>query len=421
MDRLALGLVGCGGMGLRHVHGLSELYRYAGKTVDLVAVCDIQRSSADYVAAIAEQQLGLRPVIYTDYNAMLEQQRLDAVDITTDPVLHHRQALLAFDAGLHAAVEKPMAVTVRACQRMIARAAATKRVLSIFENYRRDPLNRLVKALLDGGVIGRPRLMVTVTTEGGPRAQQIAAWRHLKLHGGCLLEFTVHKADLMMQFLGPVDSVYAETAMFEQVRRNSDEAGRFTEYYRHRVRPEIERGTDFVPTAEDTALTVIRFASGALAQLCMSVAAPGERWHRDVIYGADGSIVLPRTRSGIAPELALNFGRSVNPLERLPEFRLNEATALFFGGRRRIDSYDLTFAEIDRKLLAIELLEFVDAVLNGRPLEVDGGEGIRSVALCYAILESGYARVPVAFADVLEDRVNAYQREINDAVGITAL
>jgi predicted dehydrogenase len=407
-------------MGLRHVYGLSELRRHGVEALELVAVCDVHHSSACHVAAVAERELGRRPRLYTDYGTMLEQESsLDAVDITTEPAGHHRHALLAFGAGLHAAVEKPMAVTVRACRRMIAAADDGNRVLSVFENYRRDPINRLVKALLDAGAIGRPRLMVTVTTEGGPWAQQIAAWRHLKLQGGCLLEFTVHKADLMIQFLGPVASIYAETAMFEHVRRNTEEAGRFTEFYRHRVRPAIESGAEFAPTAEDTALTVIRFESGALAQLSMSVAAPGERWHRDVIYGAEGSIVLPRSRSGISPEVTLSGGHSVHPFERLPQFGLDETTSIFFGGKRRIDSYNLTFAEIDRKLIAIELLEFADSVVSGRRPEVDGREGLRSVAFCQAILESGHARAPVAFADVLNDELNAYQTEINDAIGLT--
>ena len=419
-DALAMGLVGCGGMGLRHVYGLSEMLRQNVSGIDLVAVCDIHDSAAHHVAGVAERELGRRPRVYTDFEAMIDEESpLNAVDLTTEPGLHHQHALACLAAGLHVAVEKPMSVTVRACRAMIDAAADGNLVLSVFENYRRDPINRLVKALLDAEAIGRPRLMVTVTTEGGPWAQQIAAWRHQKHHGGCLLEFSVHKADLMMHFLGPVVSVYAETAMFERVRRNTTEAGRYTQFYGHRVRPRIELGADFAPTAEDTALAVIRFESGALAQLSMSVAAPGERWHRDLIYGADGSIVLPRSRSGIAPEVMLTGDRRVAAHDAVRDFSLDQMTARFFDGARRIDCYDLTFAEIDRKLLAIELVEFAECILNGRKPEVDGDEGAKSVALCLAILESGYARAPVAFNDVLGDKVNGYQSDINDSFGLT--
>jgi len=419
-DRFALGLVGCGGMGLRHVLGLAELRRQRPDALALVAVCDVHESSARHVAEVAERELGRLPRVYTDYQAMLKyESSLDAVSIATDPLAHHEPALAAFDAGVHVAVEKPMAVTVRAGRRMIEAAEDANRLLSVFENYRRDPINRLVKAVIDAGAIGAVRLMLTVTTDGGAHAQQIAAWRHLKLYGGCLLEFTVHKADLMRYFCGPIASVYAETAMFEKVRRNTEDAGRYTEFYEHRVRPDIERGAAFEPTAEDTAITVIRFGSGALAQLSMSVAAPGERWHRDVIYGSEGSLVLPRSRSGRRPEITLDGGRSVAPLDCAPDFALDDTTAAFFDGSRRIDSYDLSFPEIDRKLLAVEFAELVDAMENGRRPEVDGEVGIQSVALCHAILESGHARRPVAFADVLDDGVNAYQEDINDAIGLS--
>jgi predicted dehydrogenase len=418
-ERFALALVGCGGMGLRHVHGLAEMRRYASDSLALVAVCDVHESSAHHVAQLAERELGRLPRVYTDYETMLERERsLEAVDIATDPLAHHQPALAAFDAGLHVAVEKPMAVSVRAGRRMIEAAADADRLLSIFENYRRDPINRLVKAVLDAGAIGAVRLMLTVTTDGGARAQQIAAWRHLKLYGGCVLEFTVHKADLIRYFCGPVASVYAETAIFEKVRLNSDEAGRYTEFYDHRVRPDIERGTAFEPTAEDTALAVIRFESGGLAQLSMSVASPGERWHRDVIYGSEGSLVLPRSRSGRRPEITLDGGRSVAPLDCVPDFALDDDTAVLFNGRRRIDAYDLSFREIDAKLLAIEFAELVDGMANGRQPEVDGATGLQSVALCHAILESGHAGQPVSFAAVWADAVNAYQEEINDAVGL---
>ena len=63
------------------------------------------------------------------------------------------------ERGWHAMCEKPMGLTARASKQMIAKAQETGCVLSVAENYRRDPVNRLAKALLSAGVIGRPRLM----------------------------------------------------------------------------------------------------------------------------------------------------------------------------------------------------------------------------------------------------------------------
>ena len=68
---------------------------------------------------------------------------VDAVDIVTDTRMHHVFALQAFDAGVHILTEKPMALTMKACRLMRDAAEAKGLVLSIGEQYRRDPMNDL--------------------------------------------------------------------------------------------------------------------------------------------------------------------------------------------------------------------------------------------------------------------------------------
>ena len=78
----------------------------------------------------------------------------------------------------------------------------------------------------------------------------------------------------------------------------------------------------------------------------------------------------------------------------------------------------MTSEEIDRKLIAIELQDFADAISDSREPEVTGEAGLRAVALSYAILESGHMGCTVAFGDVAEDRISSYQDEINAAMGL---
>ncbi|MDP3061592.1 MAG: Gfo/Idh/MocA family oxidoreductase, partial [Chloroflexota bacterium] len=216
MAKLQLAQVGCGGMGLRHLYGLIELKQRGFDTYDLTALCDLHPEAAQHVASVAEQGLGSRPRIYTNYDEMLEKERgLDAVNVVTDTRAHHTFALKAFEAGVHVAVEKPMGVTVRACRRMIDGARRANKVLSISENYRRDPVNRLIRALLETGAVGDPRLILHTALGGGRTVQQVAAWRHAKLRGGYVLEYGVHDADLLLFFMGDVERVYAETHLWE--------------------------------------------------------------------------------------------------------------------------------------------------------------------------------------------------------------
>ena len=51
---LKLGIIGCGGMGLRHMHGISELMKYS-EIMKLEAVCDLHESAANFVASKAEE------------------------------------------------------------------------------------------------------------------------------------------------------------------------------------------------------------------------------------------------------------------------------------------------------------------------------------------------------------------------------
>ena len=423
MALLQLGQVGCGGMGLRHVYGLAELRRCGFDTFAVTALCDRHRSSAEHVAGVAEAELGLRPRVYTDLQDMLEAERnLDAVNIVTDTRMHHPFALAAFDAGLHVAVEKPMGITVRACRRMIDAASAAGRVLSVSENYRRDPMNRLTNALLRGGVIGEPRLAINVATSGGRGVRQVVAWRHMKERGGLILEYGVHTSDLTLYLMGGVQRVFAETHLWEKTRTMAETAQPMQGFYDHRVKEDAEKSETIEATAEDTGLALVRFASGAIGQTTYSDAAPGEPSDTDIIYGSEGSLRLPGSRTGRPVQVTLSGQRSPveqkDLLAQVPDFRLDETTSRMFGSRDRITSYDAQFEQPDRKLIAIELQDFADAILNGRRPEVTGEEGLDAVALSYSILESGHLVQPVSFDDVRGDRVNAYQQSINQAVGL---
>ena len=106
MDKIRLGLVGCGGMGTRHLYGLRELVQSPFSNVELCAVCDIRRENAELAALEAEKLMGVRPEIFTDLEQMARTvPDLTAVDVVTDPSVHHNVVCQALDLGLHVMVE----------------------------------------------------------------------------------------------------------------------------------------------------------------------------------------------------------------------------------------------------------------------------------------------------------------------------
>jgi predicted dehydrogenase len=412
-------------MGLRHVYGQIELLQRGFDSFNLVALCDLSESAAGHVAAEAEKGLGRRPGVYTSFDEMLvKEKELDAVDIVTETGLHHILALKAFEAGKAVAVEKPLGLTVRACRRMIDASARAGAVLSVFENYRRDPMIRLVKAVLDEKAIGDTRLVIDLIASGDHHVPHATAWRVDKARGGYLLDQGAHHADLLIHFMGEVDRVYAETRLWEKVRYISERpaSDRTAKFYGHRQKEQIELADTIAATAEDMAMAVIRFKSGATGQIGMTIAAPGQATRSQIIYCSEGSLTPPTPRSGQPVQVTMAGQRQPladkDVLELAPRWTLDDTTAAFFDGSRRLFSYDMPFDEIDRKLIAIELQDFADAIVNGREPTVTGPAGLQAVALTHAILESGHLGEPVSFADVVEDRVNAYQQDINDGLAL---
>ena len=74
-------------------------------------------------------------------------------------------------------------------------------------------------------------------------------------------------------------------------------------------------------------------------------------------------------------------------LDLVPDFRLDGTTAALYGSDR-ITAYDLPWADTDANLLAIEFDDFAEAILSNRQPEVDGAQGLRSLAISYGFLES---------------------------------
>lgn len=421
MDRIPLAIVGCGGMGHRHLFGLAELHRNGLSPFELVGACDPVTDNAESLATNAEELLGKRPTVVKTL-AELEPLGVAAVDITTTPRYHHTLGVEAIQRNWHAMIEKPVGLTVRACNVIQKAADKSNRVVSVAENYRRDPINRLAKALIDNGTIGTPQFMIHQTSGGGNQ-MTISVWRHQKDQSGVLLDVGVHFADIMEYFLGPIDSVYAQMRLFEPIRYNPVAMGKESTSNPSGVYAKSQRQmpAEFKATADDAVFATVNFKSGAVGQYLENHAGHGQGiWNRQ-IHGSKGSMDMPTDRSGKILKLTLSGKRVIDDagiLDLAPEFHLDEATAKLFGGDR-LWKYDFPFEQTDRKLIAVEYADFGLGIQGKRPVEVDLAQGSRSVAVSYAMMESGYAGGKLLKVDdVLAEKVTAYQQDVDEGLGI---
>ncbi len=392
---IPLAIAGCGVMGRRHVLGLKKLQGTDRLRFDLVAVCDPIDASVQAMADLAEELLGARPATYASPADLPAD--VAALDITTAPDLHARIGIEALRAGRHVQMEKPLALTIADGRGLLA--AQGDRVLSVAENYRRDPINRLAKALIDAGVLGRPFLAVQSSSGSGENVV-ITPWRHLKRACGIAIDMGVHYADILEYLLGPLQTIAGLGAVIDTERKGND-------------------GTMYPADAEDLTVGVGRYESGALATWILSVAGRGEGHFSRMIYGTAGSLSIPGDRTGNPLELTLrqNGEDRVVPDEELldlvPDFRLDDTTAALFGSDR-ITTYSLPWADTDANLLAIEFDDFAGAILDDRPPEVDGAFGLRSLAIAYGFLESDRLGRFVTVDELLTSDDLPYQQEIEE-------
>src|SRR5919201_160835 len=311
MERLRFGLIGCGGMGRRHLAGYAELLRSDYRNVELVAVCDLDEQNAEDLADEARTLVGYRPRVFQSITTMTE-----AID------------------GL----------TAGACNLIVRAARRTARVLSVAENYRRDPMNRLVRALIDDGAIGEPQMMIEAAVRGGDR-MVITPWRHQKLFGGLILDLGVHSADLMRYFMGEAESAAGTVRLLEPIRYRGDAAGPGGYYQRWASRyPQTMRAD-----AEDALWATVRFRSGAVGQWTYNAAGKGLNLRQRLIHGSKGSIAAPADRSGRPVKVHLPGKGELSDaavLELTPSYGLCGPAAQLFGGERP-SSYRFSFQEID--------------------------------------------------------------------------
>ena len=94
-ERIPIALIGCGGMGRRHLRGMRHLANSSLANIELLAVCDLNQDNAAFLADEALELLGRRPRVYADISAMARELGADlhAASITTDVAAHHRIAI----------------------------------------------------------------------------------------------------------------------------------------------------------------------------------------------------------------------------------------------------------------------------------------------------------------------------------------
>src|SRR5258708_37878607 len=145
-DRIAVGLIGCGGRG-RYVAGLMR----QAPGVEDAAVADVYLPNAER----AKEWAGPQAQAYQDFRRLLDRKDIDAVHIATPDHWHAAITVLACQAGKDVYVEKPLAHNVREGRAMVSAARRYNRIVQAGTQHRSSPHFREVQEIVQSGALGK--------------------------------------------------------------------------------------------------------------------------------------------------------------------------------------------------------------------------------------------------------------------------
>lgn len=332
MSKLKVAVIGCGSIAkYRH---LPEYH--SNKQVEIVAVCDIVAERAEEMAL----QYGAKA--FTDYKDVVNLDEIDAISVCLPNYLHAPVSIAALNAGKHVLCEKPMATSQEEAEAMIQAAKANDKKLMIGHNQRFVSSHQKAKEIIETGKLGKIYSFKTTFGHPGPEGWSIdgaGSWffNKEKAFIGAMGDLGVHKADLMRYLLGE----FTEVGAF------------------------IETNAKQNTEVDDNAVCILRTESGIIGTLAASWSyMSGGGDNSTIIYGEKGTLRLEAD-----PEYSLieeyRDGSVVN--HKLDKIQTNEE-----GGQ--------TASNV--------ISHFVESIIQNKKPLITGEEGMKSLQIILAALES---------------------------------
>jgi UDP-N-acetyl-2-amino-2-deoxyglucuronate dehydrogenase len=305
---------------------------------------------------------------YHEVEAMIAKAGVEAVFVCTPHPEHAAPTVAALRAGAHALVEKPLASSLADCDLMLAASQTGGALLGTVSQRRFYPPCQRIRSALDSGKLGRPLLGSALILGWRDEAYYRSdPWRGSwkQEGGGVLVNQSPHQLDLLLWYMGDVAEVFG--------------------YWANLNHPYIE--------VEDTAVAVVRFRNGGLGNIVVSNSQNPAIHARVAVHGENGATVGVQTDGGamFVPGLTRITEAPFNDLwtipgegHQLPQWK--DEDALVF----RTEDPGLRFHRL-------QIQDFLQSALSGRPPAVTGEDGRRTVELITAIYRAARDGRPVAF------------------------
>lgn len=275
---LRWGLIGAGDIARKRIApALRDL-----PNCNFVSVCRSNFSLAEEFA----NEFGAKKW-FADWRDLLADEEIEAVYIATPVYLHLEQTIAAAEAGKHVLCEKPMALNVAECDKMIAACRANNVKLGIAYYRRFYPVIERIKRIIESGEIGKVSIVQINSFEYfEPTVENERHWliEKAKSGGGPLMDFGCHRLEVLTHLFGEIKELKG-----------------------------LVSNNIFQREVEDTATVLLRFENGVNAVMTITHSALEAQDTLD-IYGTKGSIHVSVLNQG---EMKLRIG-NVETIENHP-------------------------------------------------------------------------------------------------------
>ncbi len=344
-SQLGAAVLGCGSIGPLHAEALADV-----EGARLVAVADVRPERAHSLAG----RHGVTACSSID--ELLALPEVDLVCVCTPSGTHGELGSQVARAGKHVVLEKPVDVSLKAADGVIAACAAEGVVVSVISQHRFDAGVIALKEALRRGDLGP--VVLAEARAWWYRAQSYYdsdTWRGTAaLDGGALMNQGVHLVDLLIHLLGPVRSVYA---------RGKTAA--------HKME------------CEDLALVSIEFESGVLGSLCVTTASYPGAPETLAVTGSSATVVL-EAGSVLSWQTDERSAYDLDPGPHGSGPSAASAASAAAGSRHLAVTAHRA-----------QLQDVVDAIHEGRPPAVTGADGREALELVRAAYDSFCSGQPV--------------------------
>lgn len=271
MDRLKLGIIGCGGIANnKHLPSIKEL-----GGADVVAFCDIVEEKAVKSA----KEFGTKDAkTFTDYKDLLKVD-LDAVYVCTPNRSHSFITVDALKSGKHVMCEKPMAINYEEAHKMLAAAKETGKLLTIGYQSRYRADSQYLKSATEAGELGD----IYFAKANAVRRRAVPTWgvflNEYEQGGGPLIDIGTHALDLTLWMMDNYKPKYAVGTTYHKLNNDRNTGNAWGDW-------DVDKFT-----VEDSAFGFVVMENGATIMLSAS-------WALNTLDVEESTTTLSGTKGG---------------------------------------------------------------------------------------------------------------------------